>query len=822
MEIKPSKYFVDVILPLALPKTYTYQLNQKEAVIIKPGFRVAVQFGKQKIYTAVVKKVHSTSPQSYEPKPISMIMDDYPLVTNAQLKFWEWISNYYMCTEGEVLRSSLPSALLIESKSIIIIKEATSKQIENLSDIEFIIYQALQQSNLTIDQIIKIADTKKVMPLVLGLIKKKVAIIEQSFEEKYKPKKQRVVRLNKDFKNKNVLKQVFETLKKAPKQRAVLMDLLKRPTKLYSWTPFVKLTNESNIKAYHLKSLIDKGIIDESYQEINRVLIKKSINLAEEKKLSLSQAKALDDIKQKFKEKKVILLEGVTSSGKTEVYIKLIKKELKKGNQILYLLPEISLTSQIVQRLTSHFREKVLVYHSKFSTHERTEVWNQVLKNDTAGSVVVGARSSLLLPFKNLSLLIVDEEHENSFKQFDPSPRYQARDSAIYLAHNLNAKVILGSATPSIETAENARNGKYGWVKLKERYGGVELPKIELVNLKEEYQKNRMSGIFSKQLLLKIKETIDQRKQVILFQNRRGYAPILECLSCGYSPQCVQCDVSLTYHQTINKLRCHYCGYNTNMPNQCNACGMTSLNKKGVGTQQIEEQIKKIFPNINVSRMDWDSTRGKWDFDNIIEKFHEEKIQILVGTQMVVKGLDFKNVLLVGVINADNILNFPDFRAHERSYQMLTQVAGRAGRLDKKGKVIIQTFQPDHPVLLQVLNYDYEQLFQTQKKERINYKYPPFYRMVKITFKCRHYENVNKASDWFSNVLKSSYKGTILGPVFATIMRVRNQYQKQLIIKLDHDLKPKELKKVLMKIYKSFQTIGEFKSTRVNFDVDPY
>ena len=822
MEIKPSKYFVDVILPLALPKTYTYQLNQKEAVIIKPGFRVAVQFGKQKIYTAVVKKVHSTSPQSYEPKPISMIMDDYPLVTNAQLKFWEWISNYYMCTEGEVLRSSLPSALLIESKSIIIIKEATSKQIENLSDIEFIIYEALQQSNLTIDQIIKITDTKKVMPLVLGLIKKKVAIIEQSFEEKYKPKKQRVVRLNKDFKNKNVLKQVFETLKKAPKQRAVLMDLLKRPTKLHSWTPFVKLTNESNIKAYHLKSLIDKGIIDESYQEINRVLIKKSINLPEEKKLSLSQAKALDDIKQKFKEKKVILLEGVTSSGKTEVYIKLIKKELKKGNQILYLLPEISLTSQIVQRLTSHFREKVLVYHSKFSTHERTEVWNQVLKNDTAGSVVVGARSSLLLPFKNLSLLIVDEEHENSFKQFDPSPRYQARDSAIYLAHNLNAKVILGSATPSIETAENARNGKYGWVKLKERYGGVELPKIELVNLKEEYQKNRMSGIFSKQLLLKIKETIDQRKQVILFQNRRGYAPILECLSCGYSPQCVQCDVSLTYHQTINKLRCHYCGYNTNMPNQCNACGMTSLNKKGVGTQQIEEQIKKIFPNINVSRMDWDSTRGKWDFDNIIEKFHEEKIQILVGTQMVVKGLDFKNVLLVGVINADNILNFPDFRAHERSYQMLTQVAGRAGRLDKKGKVIIQTFQPDHPVLLQVLNHDYEQLFQTQKKERINYKYPPFYRMVKITFKCRHYENVNKASDWFSNVLKSSYKGTILGPVFPTIMRVRNQYQKQLIIKLDHDLKPKELKKVLMKIYKSFQTIGEFKSTRVNFDVDPY
>ena len=822
MEIKPSKYFVDVILPLALQKTYTYIINQKEAIIIKPGFRVAVQFGKQKIYTAIVKKVHSISPESYKPKPISMIMDEYPLVTEIQLKFWEWISNYYMCSEGEVLRSSLPSALLIESKSIIVKKEAIKSQIENLSDLEFLIYEALQQSNLTINQIIKIVDSKKVMPLVLGLIEKKMATIEQSFEEKFKPKKQRVIRLNKNYKNKNNLEHIFDSLKNAPKQKAVLMNLLKKRIKIDSWTPFIKLSNELKIKAYYLKSLIDKGILEETYQEINRVLIKKSANLLGDKKLSLSQQNALADIKQKFKEKKVILLEGVTSSGKTEVYIKLIKEELSKGNQVLYLLPEISLTSQIVQRLTSHFREKVLVYHSKFSTHERTEVWNQVLKNDMLGSVIVGARSSLLLPFEKLSLLIVDEEHENSFKQFDPAPRYQARDSAIYLARDLNAKVILGSATPSIETAENVRNGKYGWVKLNERYGGVELPKIELVNLKAEYQKNTMSGIFSKQLLSKIKETINQKKQVILFQNRRGYAPILECLSCGHSPQCVQCDVSLTYHQTTNKLKCHYCGYNKNMPTQCNACGMTTLNKKGVGTQQIEEQIKKIFPDINVARMDWDSTRGKWDFDNIIEEFHEEKIQILIGTQMVVKGLDFKNVLLVGVINADNILNFPDFRAHERSYQMLTQVAGRAGRLDKKGKVIIQTFQPDHPVLLQVLNYNYEQLFQTQKKERIKYRYPPYYKMIKITFKCRNYDNVNKASAWFSNVIKSSYKGTILGPVFPAIIRVRNQYQKQLIIKLDHELKPNELKKLVLNVYKSFQTIGEFRTTRVNFDADPY
>ena len=822
MELKSSKYFVDVILPLALPKTYTYEINQSEAVIIKPGFRVAVQFGKQKIYTAIVKKVHSKYPKSYEPKPITMIMDKYPLVTKIQLKFWEWISNYYMCSEGEVLRASLPSALLIESKSIIIIKEATKKQIENLSDVEYIIYEALQHTNLTIDQVTKITNSKKVMPLILGLIEKKVATIEQSFEEKFKPKKQRVVRLNKNLKNNDELNKVFESLKKAPKQKGVLMNLLKRPTKYKYWTPFINLSNELNLKSYHLKSLVDKGILEQSYQDISRVLIKKSSIQSREKKLSISQEKALLDIKYIFGKKKVILFEGVTSSGKTEVYIKLIKEELDKGNQVLYLLPEIALTSQIVQRLTSYFGEKVLVYHSKFSTHERTEVWNQVLKNDMCGTIIVGARSSLLLPFKILSLIIVDEEHENSFKQLDPAPRYQARDSAIYLARDLNAKIILGSATPSIESSENARNGKYGWVKLNERYGGVELPKIELVDLKEEYKKNTMLGIFSKQLLSEIKETIKQKKQVILFQNRRGYAPILECLRCGHSPQCTQCDVSLTYHQTVNKLKCHYCGYNTNMPTQCVACGMTTLNKKGIGTQQIEEQIKNIFPNVNVARMDWDSTRGKWDFDKIIESFHEEKIQILVGTQMVVKGLDFQNVLLVGVINADNMLNFPDFRAHERSYQMLTQVAGRAGRLDKKGKVIIQTFQPDHPVLLQVLNYNYEQLFQIQKKERIKYHYPPYYRMIKITFKCKNFEIVNKASDWFSNVIKSSYKGTILGPVFPTISRVRNQYQKQVIIKLDNGFKPIEVKKFLLNIYKSFQTIGEFRATRVNFDVDPY
>jgi primosomal protein N' (replication factor Y) len=489
---------------------------------------------------------------------------------------------------------------------------------------------------------------------------------------------------------------------------------------------------------------------------------------------------------------------------------------------VLYLLPEISLTSQIVSRLAARFGKQVLVYHSRYSIHERTEIWKQVLDGGSQGQIIVGARSAILLPFQNLGLVIVDEEHENSYKQFDPAPRYHARDSAIYLAKNVNARVVLGSATPSIETAENVRNGKYGWVKLTERYGGVSLPNIELVNLKEAYRKKKMSGMFSESLLDAIRTTLGEGKQVILFQNRRGYAPILECVSCGHAPQCTQCDVSLTYHQTQNQLRCHYCGYNIPMPTQCHACGMPTLTTKGVGTQQIQEQVQQLFPEVTVGRMDWDSTRGKWDFDKIIEAFDNGQIQILVGTQMVVKGLDFKNVLLVGVINADHVLNLPDFRAHERSYQMLCQVAGRAGRSDRKGIVLIQTFQPEHPTLKQVIDHDYSSLFQIQKREREQYRYPPYFRMIRITFKSRQYETVNMASDWFTNVIKQSYKGSVLGPVFPTIARVRNLYHKQLLVKIDHKLNTNEVKSLLARTYKSFQAIASFRSTRVNFDVDPY
>ena len=822
METKTPQYFIDALLPLALPKAYTYCITSKEKEFLGQGFRVAVPFGKQKIYTAIVSRIHQVAPQTYEPKSIVMIMDEAPVVTSTQLNFWKWMSSYYMCTQGEIFRASLPAALMIESQSVLVKKEASKDQLNTLSDTQYLVYEALQKQSLTLDEISQITDLKRVMPLVLDMIDKNTAMIHQRLEEKFKPKKLRMIQLETSFQESKALESLLDNIARAPKQIDVLMTMLGQKKGLQEWIEVSKIKQQAQVNSSVIKTLIDKGVLKESYQEANRILIKHAQSEFKDKKLSDAQGRVLEDIKIELIKKEVVLFEGVTASGKTEVYIHLITEQIKAGKQVLYLLPEISLTSQIVSRLAARFGKQVLVYHSRYSIHERTEIWKQVLDGGSQGQIIVGARSAILLPFQNLGLVIVDEEHENSYKQFDPAPRYHARDSAIYLAKNVNARVVLGSATPSIETAENVRNGKYGWVKLTERYGGVSLPNIELVNLKEAYRKKKMSGMFSESLLDAIRTTLGEGKQVILFQNRRGYAPILECVSCGNAPQCTQCDVSLTYHQTQNQLRCHYCGYNIPMPTQCHACGMPTLTTKGVGTQQIQEQVQQLFPEVTVGRMDWDSTRGKWDFDRIIEAFDNGQIQILVGTQMVVKGLDFKNVLLVGVINADHVLNLPDFRAHERSYQMLCQVAGRAGRSDRKGSVLIQTFQPEHPTLKQVIDHDYSSLFQIQKREREQYHYPPYFRMIRITFKSRQYETVNMASDWFTNVIKQSYKGSVLGPVFPTIARVRNLYHKQLLVKIDHKLNTNEVKSLLARTYKSFQAIASFRSTRVNFDVDPY
>jgi len=491
MKFEVPKNFIDVLLPLSLPKAYTYYLSEEQASLVRPGFRIAVPFGKQKIYTAIAKRIHKVAPQTYEPKPIFMIIDDFPVVTENQLEFWKWLSDYYMCSEGEVLRASLPSALLIESQTIIVKCEVNQNQLDSLSNTQYIVYEALQKQSLTIEEIIKITDLKRAMPLIMNMIEKKVAMIHQRFEEKFKPKLIRVVQLSKAYDNEKKLENIFKNLKRAPKQRAIIMVFLSKGNNLSSWITINSLKEKAHVNSAPIKSLLKKGILIESYQEINRKLVRNIDEKVEHKNLSFTQSKALIELKIELQKKGVVLFEGVTASGKTEVYIELIQEQIKQGKQVLYLLPEISLTSQIVTRLNLRFGNKVLVYHSRFSIHERTEVWNQVLNSNQNGQIIVGARSAVLLPFRNLGLVIVDEEHENSYKQFDPAPRYHARDSVIYLSKKKKAGVVLGSATPSIETAENAINGKYGWVKLKERYGGVALPQIELIDLKKAHRKKR-------------------------------------------------------------------------------------------------------------------------------------------------------------------------------------------------------------------------------------------------------------------------------------------------------------------------------------------
>ena len=605
---------------------------------------------------------------------------------------------------------------------------------------------------------------------------------------------------------------------KFPKQKEILMTILKIDKN--NWIKLAELKSKLSFSSSSLKSLESKKVIEiKIFQEDRNI----ENNFGAKKKiiLSKSQSKVLKQINSEFENKDVVLLEGVTSSGKTEVYLKVIEKYLNDNKQVLYLLPEISLTTQIIQKLKNSFGNKVSVFHSRHSIHERTEVWRNVEENKNNSQIIIGARSSLFLPFKNLGLIVIDEEHENSYKQQEPSPRYHARDSAIVLSKLHKSKIILGSATPSIESSKNARNGKYGWVKLKERYGGLKMPIIETIDLKEEVLNDNMNGLFSKKLIDEIDYTLKNNKQVILFRNRRGYASIWMCNTCGHHINCDNCDVSLTYHNVSNNLKCHYCGFSTKTPKKCLMCGVESMINKGDGTQQIEESIKDYFPKARVSRMDWDTTRGKWSFDKIINSFSDHEIDILIGTQMVTKGLDFNNVKLVGVLNTDHFLNFPNFRAHEKAFQVLTQVAGRAGRKERQGKVLLQTYQPKHPIIQHVINNDYKGMFEAQLTERIEYKYPPYVRLIKLTIKDKSLDKVNIACDWLDKMMRRSYKGDILGPVYPEISRVRNKYQKQFIIKLKNIDSINQFRSILNKTLISFDSISKYRSVRVVVDVDP-
>ena len=781
--------------------------------------RVAVSFGKSKMYTGLVLNIHTNAPTLYEAKEIHQILDEIPLVNEKQLQHWQWIANYYMCSLGDVYRASLPAAFLLESETIIYKNDAFLDE-TILADDEFLIFEALQQqSQLTIHQVIAILGKKKVMPIVNGLIQKEAIVIKEEIYEQYKPKLVKYVRLHENYTSDDSLGKLLEELSNAKKQREAVLGFFqlatsKKPIKAKD------LEEKAAVSSSILKSLVDKEILEFYHIQIDRVQYKGDTN--DLKVLNEFQEKALAEIKETFKEKDVTLLHGITSSGKTEVYTKLIQEVLDAGKQVLFLLPEIALTTQIIVRLQYYFGEQISVFHSKYSINERVEVWNNVLNNKPKARIILGARSAVFLPFSNLGLIVVDEEHETSYKQFDPSPRYNARDAAIVLAKIHKAKILLGSATPSLETYYNAQQNKYGFVALNRRHGNVQLPKIELINVKEKQRKKEMKGHFSDRLLTLIQEALDLKEQVILFQNRRGYSPVVECKTCGVSPECPNCDVTLTFHKFKHELRCHYCSYQRAMPNSCGACGSNTLDTKGFGTEQIELELKEIFPDFKIGRMDLDTTRGKHGYQKIIGAFEAKEIDVLVGTQMLSKGLDFENVSLVGILNADTMLNFPDFRAHERGYDMMVQVSGRAGRSKKQGNVAIQTYNPFHQILQQVSTTNYTEMYKEQLQERYQYKYPPYYRLIKITLKHRDYNKVDSGVNWLFKALYSSFGEHVLGPTAPAVARIRNQYIKNIIIKIPPKQGLANTKNQITKIRNTFEAVADFRPIRFIIDVDAY
>jgi primosomal protein N' (replication factor Y) (superfamily II helicase) len=774
--------YADIILPLALPKrTYTYIVPESYETDIQIGMRVEVPFGKSKLYSGIVSRIHEDKPE-YAIKEINSILDEVTVVSPQQLQLWDWIAAYYCCTLGEVMIAALPAHLKLQSETKLVLNTAYDDDIADLGPDEYLIAEALSlQNEITVEDARKILNKKTVFPVIQRLMNKGVLYAREDMEEKYKPKKLIAVRFQEPYRSDATqLEKAFELLDKNEKQAEVLMAYVM----LSRSQPFVRkqeILQRTGVTDSVLKSLQKKGILELYDREVSRISGYED-DLAEVTELSEQQKTALTQISQQFKEKNAILLHGVTGSGKTRVYVELIKQTILEGGQVLYLLPEIGLTTQIINRLQKVFGGDVSVYHSKISSSERVEIWHAAAQGK---SVLLGARSSLFLPFKKLDLIIIDEEHDSSFKQYDPAPRYNARDTALFLANLYKAKVLLGTATPSVETYQNALSGKFGLVEMKSRFGGLEMPNIKTINVKELHLKKQMKSIFSPELLGTLEKTLENGEQAILFQNRRGYAPIMECQTCSYTAQCRHCDVSLTYHKLSNRLRCHYCGYQIEPLVVCPACESGKILLQGMGTEKIEDELKLFLPNAKIGRMDLDTAGSKGKLMDLLLDFEEKRIDILVGTQMVTKGLDFDNVAVVGVLGADSLVKFPDFRANERAFQLLTQVAGRAGRKKKQGLVLIQAFNPDHPVIKDVLAGDFEGFITRELKERELFKYPPFNRLIAISLRHKDDKVVHQAAAQFAKMLRSKLKERVMGPVIPNIPRIRGYFGQDILIKLE-------------------------------------
>jgi primosomal protein N' (replication factor Y) len=811
--------FIEVIIPLLLPKNYTYAVPDYLMSAIQIGIRVEVSL-KNKKYTGIVKSIIQQKPEAFQPKDILNVLDKEPLLHQQQLDFWQWMANYYMCTEGEVMQAAVPSNFKLNSESILIWNEEFGTDYTTLSDEEYLVAEALElKKELRLSEVQQLLDVTHVYPVIKKLIEKQVCYVWEELKQKYKAKTETYILLHPTYHNEDNLATLLNDWgdKKAPKQMELLLSYL-HLIKTTGEVVQTELLKKANATLAQLKGLVDKKILVQEKRVADRIKsLPKDIQLGFQ--LSVAQQNAKTAIQQVFAEKKVCLLYGLTASGKTQIYIELIAEYIQKGKQVLYMLPEIALTAQIIRRLQLHFGGHIAIYHSKFNANERVEIWNKIKSGET--KAVLGARSSLFLPFKDLGLIIVDEEHDASYKQQDPAPRYHARDSAIFYANQFGAKVLLGSGTPSIESYYNCEQGKYGLVALMERFGNAQLPSMQLVDMKTVASKDNTKVIVSPQLKDAVEVTLQQQKQIILFQNRRGYAPYLLCGTCGWIPQCKHCDVSLTYHKAKNKLACHYCGSTYPVLLTCAACGNHHFVQRNFGTEQVEELLADVFPTAKIARMDYDSVKGKNDHDSLIKLFEQRRIDILVGTQMVVKGLDFEHVNLVGILDADGILSFADFRVNERAFQLMEQVSGRAGRKDADGKVLVQVSNIQHPVLQFVKEHDYQQLYAFEITNRKNFFYPPFSRIIQLVFKHKDKHIAEESANLMLKGLQP-FSLYIKGPAEPVISRVKNQYLFELLLKLPKDaVTINQCKRAIQQQAIILQSSKRYRSVTIMIDVDP-
>lgn len=819
--------YAEVILPLPLYATFTYSVPDDLTSGLSVGSRVLVQFGKKKFYTGIIAAINSSVQADFEIKPIMALLDDAPILKNPQLRLWDWIAQYYLCSHGEVFKAAIPSSLKPESETWVTLNpefELTNQDI--LSDHEALVIQHLKcEKKLRLSDLESQLKLPKGSTLLSNLFERGIIEISENISQKYRPKSETFVVPTFDRGDLEALKKAFATVGRAKIQEKILMTYLEMSEWSKNEKPLKEITRaelleRSETSPAVLKSLVDKGVLELKKKITNRFNWEDSNTPVKLSPLSAHQSDALSSIIESFREKNVVLLHGITGSGKTEIYNHLINKSLNDGNQVLFLVPEISLTTHLTDRLRKVFGNRLLVYHSKFSDNERADLWKKLLTSNEP-YLILGVRSAVFLPFSHLGLIIVDEEHEPSYKQFDPAPRYNGRDVAIVLGNMHGSKVVLGSATPSVETYHKAKTGKYGLVSLPERYGHSVLPDVEIVDMKSERKQKRNKGILSKPLIDATNTALHNHRQAIFFQNRRGFAPVVICKTCGWTPKCANCDVSLVYHKHTDSLKCHYCGFTMPLPALCPACGENTVEAFGYGTERIAEEVSAEFSNAKVARMDLDTTRNKDAFQNIIEDFSNQKTEILVGTQMVSKGLDFEKVNIVAVLNADTLLNFPDFRSNERAFNMLEQVAGRAGRRTEKGKVIIQTTNPDNEILTYVRNHDYDTYYLSEIEERRSLQYPPFSRVIMVYVKNKDNVMAREAAVLFTEALIRVFGKRVLGPEKPFVSRIATFYLQQIMIKIESEASMPKVKAIIRSIYESVARDSRMKTSTIYYDVDP-